>query len=173
MKRLRARIRGGTIIDDPIWYFPTDPETGKPFEGDAPDKPGVGIRLRYIPPTEYRRIIQESTRRTIDVDTKQWVELIDNALVADTVCKLAVEEWYGIEDANGDPLACRPDIVLLALDIQMRAEVQYRATRSLSVVEVAEHAASFRESSGVGDVVESMGEGHAMLSASDAGGTPD
>jgi len=173
-RRLKARVnRDGTVSDDPIWYYPIDPETGKPFEGDG-DRPGVGIRLRHIPPAEYRQLVQTHTTRVVDPDTKALIERVDNAALADAACTLAIQEWYGIEAADGGPLPCLDGIKSAVLDIVSRAEVQYLATRALlPFVTEDERRASFRKPAGVADVVGRVEQEQPVLSTRERGGTGD
>jgi len=170
-KRLKARVKqDGSASDEPIWYHPNDPETGKPFEGGVDGRPGVGFKLRHVTPTEYRRVVQEHTSRFVDPETKIWTEKVDNPGVGDEICRRAVVDWWGIEASDGGELPYRIDYVLAVLDIVSRADVQYLSTRALSPVTEEERVASFREPENVGRVVQGIRQEHPVLSASDGGG---
>lgn len=144
MKHLRTRIRGdGTLSDAPIFFYPLDPETGKPFDGDTPEKPGVGIQLRHIPPPEHQDIVQASTRHRLDPETKAWTETIDHVAISNTVCQTAIVAWWGLDTEDGAPLLCSDEAKRLFVIPRWRSEIQWLALRTFVAVEVAAQAASF------------------------------
>jgi hypothetical protein len=128
--KLRTRLRSdGTLSDEPIFFYPADPETGKPFEPGDDGRPSVGVRLRYIGVEELRGLAAQYTKRSVDPDTKGWVEVPNHAAFADAVCLAAIQDWWGFETADGQPVPCTNQTKLFVFDLSARREIQYLATR--------------------------------------------
>ncbi len=90
---LTAVYSDGSSADDAILtYYPTDPETGKPFTADD----GVWVKIRPISQRRFNEAERRHTKKKKDDYARRLVEDADYMKVQDELIQFSVIDWEGI-----------------------------------------------------------------------------